>query len=75
LHTDDEPIRVQSAIAYKSNPEPGLLLTITAFFGIGAFYAYQKHAWRAQRAGSLVPCNRIQFAVYNFYFRIQGRSS
>jgi len=31
LRTDDEPIRTQSAILYKNNPKPSLLLTITVF--------------------------------------------
>jgi hypothetical protein len=31
LRTDDEPIRTQSAILYKNNPKPFLLLTITVF--------------------------------------------
>jgi len=42
-------------------------------FGTDGFYPYQKHGWRAQRAGLLVACDGTQDAAFNFNFRIQGR--
>jgi hypothetical protein len=58
LRTDDDPIRAQSAILYKDNTKPFLLLFITVFL-VRMFFPYQKHGWRAQRASLLLACDGI----------------
>jgi hypothetical protein len=58
LRADEKTIRAQSAILYKNNPKPLLLLTITAF-SVRMLFPYRKRGWRAQRAGPFVACISI----------------
>jgi hypothetical protein len=62
LRTDDEPIGTQSTIWHKIRDRFGFIHN--RVFGTDGFYPYQKHGWRAQRAGLLLACDGNYHAVY-----------